>query len=57
MPPAFLQVAIPVLYVYDAATGEELAFYDFASGSDTVVNDVTLTKTAAWFTELKVVVG
>jgi hypothetical protein len=37
--------------VYDAATGEELAFYDFASGSDTVVNDVTLTKTAAWFTD------
>jgi hypothetical protein len=38
-------------YVYDAATGEELAYFNFASGNDTVVNDVTVTKSAAWFTD------
>jgi sugar lactone lactonase YvrE len=38
-------------YVYDAATGAQLAYFDFASGNDTVINDVTLTKTGAWFTD------
>ncbi len=37
-------------YVYDAATGDLIASYDFASAS-TFVNDVIVTRTAAWFTE------
>jgi hypothetical protein len=37
-------------HVYDAATGAPIASYDFASTS-TFVNDVIVTRTAAWFTE------
>jgi sugar lactone lactonase YvrE len=37
-------------YVYDAATGATLAIYDFAS-APTFVNDVVVTRTAAWFTD------
>lgn len=37
-------------YVYDGASGEELAVYDFAGGA-TFVNDVVVTKRAAWFTD------
>jgi sugar lactone lactonase YvrE len=39
-------------YVYDAETGAEIAMYDFATAPpDTFVNDVIVTRTAAWFTE------
>ena len=37
-------------YVYDAETGAEVAVYDFA-GPPTFVNDVVVTRTAAWFTD------
>ncbi|HEU0304904.1 MAG TPA: hypothetical protein VFR32_10025 [Gaiellaceae bacterium] len=37
-------------YVYDAATGAEIAAYDFAS-APTFVNDVVVTRAAAWFTD------
>jgi hypothetical protein len=37
-------------YAYDARTGEELAVFDLVSGS-TFVNDVIVTRTAAWFTD------
>lgn len=37
-------------YVYDGATGEELAAYDFADGG-TFVNDVVVTGDSAWFTD------
>jgi sugar lactone lactonase YvrE len=37
-------------YVYDAATGATIAVYDFAS-APTFVNDVVVTRTAAWFTD------
>ena len=37
------------VFVYDA-NGDELAVYDFAS-SDTFVNDVVVTRDAAWFTD------
>jgi hypothetical protein len=36
--------------VYDAATGEEVASYQFTTG-DTFVNDVVVTKHAAYFTD------
>jgi hypothetical protein len=39
-------------FVYDAKTGAEIAMYDFAlAGPGTFVNDVIVTRTAAWFTE------
>lgn len=39
-------------YVYDGQTGEELAAYELATGGDpTFVNDVVLTRDAAWFTD------
>jgi sugar lactone lactonase YvrE len=38
-------------YVYDARTGASLASYQLAAGMDTFVNDVVVTKDAAWFTE------
>jgi sugar lactone lactonase YvrE len=37
-------------YVYDAATGADIATFDFASGT-TFVNDVVVTDDAAWFTD------
>ena len=37
-------------FVYDARTGGNVAAYDFAS-SATFVNDVAVTKSAAWFTD------
>jgi sugar lactone lactonase YvrE len=38
-------------YVYDSATGSTAATYQFASPSDgPVINDVTVTKEGAWFT-------
>jgi hypothetical protein len=37
-------------YVYDASTGSELAAYTFAT-APTFVNDVVVTKNAAWFTD------
>jgi sugar lactone lactonase YvrE len=38
-------------YVYDARTGASLASYQLAAGGPTFVNDVIVTKDAAWFTE------
>ena len=39
-------------FVYDAETGATIATYDFATaGPGTFVNDVIVTRTAAWFTE------
>ncbi len=39
-------------FVYDAKTGDQLANYHFATaGPGTFVNDVIVTRTAAWFTE------
>lgn len=39
-------------YVYDAATGADIATFDFADPADgTFVNDVTVTRRAAWFTD------
>lgn len=39
-------------YVYDARTGASLASYQLATGDDpTFVNDVVVTKDAAWFTD------
>jgi outer membrane protein assembly factor BamB len=38
-------------YVYDARTGAPLASYQLAAGEATFVNDVIVTKDAAWFTE------
>ena len=39
-------------YVYDASTGAPLASYQLAAGSDpTFVNDVVVTREAAWFTD------
>jgi sugar lactone lactonase YvrE len=37
-------------YVYNARTGADIRQYDFASG-DTFVNDVVVTREAAWFTD------
>jgi hypothetical protein len=37
-------------YVYDARTGADIAQYDFTSASS-FVNDVVVTKRAAWFTD------
>ena len=38
-------------YVFDTITGTELASFQFASQPNTFVNDVIVTKDAAWFTE------
>jgi streptogramin lyase len=38
-------------YVYDAKTGRPLAAYQLAANDPTFVNDVIVTKDAAWFTE------
>jgi sugar lactone lactonase YvrE len=39
-------------YVYDTGTGASLASFQFATGPDpTFVNDVVVTRTAAWFTD------
>jgi sugar lactone lactonase YvrE len=38
-------------WVYDARTGATLASYQLATGAPTFVNDVVVTKDAAWFTE------
>jgi sugar lactone lactonase YvrE len=38
-------------YVYDASTGASLRTYDFASGSDTFINDVVVTRRGAYFTD------
>jgi sugar lactone lactonase YvrE len=38
-------------YVYDADTGQSLAAYQLAPGAPTFVNDVVVTKDAAWFTD------
>jgi sugar lactone lactonase YvrE len=38
-------------HVYDTRTGVEVATYQFTSSATTVVNDVTLTKDGAWFTD------
>ena len=40
-------------YVYDAATGAPLALFQFApaGGGPTFINDVVVTRTAAWFTD------
>ncbi|HXV58451.1 MAG TPA: hypothetical protein VD704_11330 [Gaiellaceae bacterium] len=38
-------------FVYDARTGAELAAYRLAAGPPTFVNDVVVTRDAAWFTE------
>jgi sugar lactone lactonase YvrE len=38
-------------YVYDTRTGAEVAIYQLTSSTPTVVNDVTLTKDGAWFTD------
>ena len=38
-------------FVYDAETGAEIENYHFADPPTTFVNDVIVTRTAAWFTE------
>jgi sugar lactone lactonase YvrE len=39
-------------YVYDTATGSTVAVYQFADPADApVINDVTLTRAGAWFTD------
>lgn len=38
-------------YVYDGETGELLAEYQLAAGPPTFVNDVVVTRDAAWFTD------
>lgn len=38
-------------YVYDAATGEELAAYTLTTSTPTFVNDVIVTRQAAYFTD------
>ena len=38
-------------YVYDGNTGEALAVYQLAPGMPTFVNDVVVTREAAWFTD------
>ncbi|HJU46931.1 MAG TPA: hypothetical protein VJ689_02280 [Gaiellaceae bacterium] len=38
-------------FVYDARTGADVAAFDLASTTDTFVNDVVVTRTAAWFTD------
>jgi sugar lactone lactonase YvrE len=38
-------------YVYDARTGEDLATFQFTTAADTFVNDVAVTRDAAYFTD------
>lgn len=38
-------------FVYDAGTGADVARYQLTASSDTFINDVTLTRDAAWFTD------
>ena len=38
-------------YVYDAGTGADVAQFNFTDESQTFVNDVVVTKRAAWFTD------
>jgi sugar lactone lactonase YvrE len=38
-------------FVYDAATGQDLASYSLAQANPTFINDVVLTPDAAWFTD------
>ena len=38
-------------FVYDAATGQDLASYTLTQANPTFVNDVVLTSDAAWFTD------
>lgn len=38
-------------YVYDAATGAQQAFFDFTASPTTFINDVIVTKDAAYFTD------
>ena len=38
-------------YVYDLQTGADVAMYQFTTSTDTFVNDVVVTRRAAWFTD------
>ena len=38
-------------YVYDLKTGADVAMYQFTTSTDTFVNDVVVTRRAAWFTD------
>lgn len=38
-------------YVYDSTSGDSVAMYQFVSGEDTFVNDVVVTRSAAYFTD------
>jgi sugar lactone lactonase YvrE len=38
-------------FVYDARTGADIASFTLATGGGTFVNDVVVTKSAAWFTD------
>lgn len=38
-------------YVYDTLSGETLSMYQFDAPGDALINDVTLTKAGAWFTD------
>jgi sugar lactone lactonase YvrE len=38
-------------YVYDTATRATVAVYQFSESANTIINDVTLTKAGAWFTD------
>ena len=38
-------------YVYDLRTGADVAMYQFTTSTDTFVNDVVVTRHAAWFTD------
>lgn len=38
-------------YVYDSASGDSVAMYQFVTGEDTFVNDVVVTRRAAYFTD------
>jgi sugar lactone lactonase YvrE len=38
-------------YVYDSVTGSTVAIYQFGAANTSLINDVTLTKDGAWFTD------
>lgn len=38
-------------YVYDTSTGETLATYQFDTPDEALINDVTVTRAGAWFTD------
>jgi sugar lactone lactonase YvrE len=38
-------------YVYDTRTGEAVAAYQFGAAGSSFINDVTITRTGAWFTD------